>query len=134
MKQQNEWEKMFESFLDVTEFALIKHKDGWGLRDLQGANLGDIEDDRFDNAQQIIDRMGIYINDYFYCDIVENILDDDEDWDDAKDLLVILGEKLDSNDLSDDMRQTIDYEYDVLCMIVHYADEIDLENIYYEVE
>ena len=42
-KSQNKYEKLFDSFLDLTEFSLIKYKDGFGLEDHQGANLGDIE-------------------------------------------------------------------------------------------
>ena len=62
MKQQNKWEQLFEEFMDLTEFSLIKHKnpklvlsyedpDGnpieevhegvWSIYDRQGANLGD---------------------------------------------------------------------------------------------
>ena len=26
MKQQNTWEQLFEQFMDLTEFSLIKHK------------------------------------------------------------------------------------------------------------
>lgn len=133
MKTQNEYEKLFENFLDLTEFTLIKHKDGWGLYDRQGANLGNISDDRFENAAEIFDRMDIYINDYFFNDIEVNILEEDETWYDIEDLIGILGAKLDG-DLSDDMRQTIEYEYNMLCMIAYYADKIDLENVYYEME
>lgn len=133
MKTQNEYEKLFENFLDLTEFTLIKHKDGWGLYDRQGANLGNISDDRFENAAEIFDRMDIYINDYFFNDIEVNILEEDETWDNIEDLIGFLGAKLDS-DLSEDMRQTIEYEYNILCMIAHYAGEIDLENVYYETE
>ena len=73
MTEQNRWESLFEDFLDVTEFKLIKHTDGWGLYDRQGGNLGDIEDDRFDNASDIIDRMDVYIVDYFYHDLEDEL-------------------------------------------------------------
>lgn len=63
-KSQNIWGKLFDSFLDLTEFSLIKYEDGFGLEDHQGANLGDIEDDRFETAEQIFERMSIYIDDY----------------------------------------------------------------------
>lgn len=71
--QQNEWEGLFESFLDLTEFSLEYHKDTreWGLYDRQGANLGDIQSDRFEHAGQIFDRMGVYINDYIFEDLKE---------------------------------------------------------------
>ena len=92
---QNKWEKLFEEFMDLTEFSLIKHRnpehvveyetpDGdpicavdycgdWSIYDRQGANLGDINEERFDNARQIFDRMDIYINDYIYRDLEEEL-------------------------------------------------------------
>ena len=44
MKQQNKWESLFEDFLEVTEFRLIKYKTTedeynpwrWGVYDKQG--------------------------------------------------------------------------------------------------
>lgn len=50
MDKKNRYETLFEEFMDLTEFTLIKYKDGWGLHDRQGGNLGDIESDRFENA------------------------------------------------------------------------------------
>ena len=62
---KNTYEKLFDEFLDLTEFRLLKHKDGtFSLEDQQCANLGDIEDDRFTSASEILDRMDIYIQDY----------------------------------------------------------------------
>lgn len=66
-------EKLFAEFLFLTEFELVKHEDGYGLRDLQEVNLGNIESDRFRNGAEILDRMGIYINDYILEDLGENI-------------------------------------------------------------
>ena len=53
MKQQNKYEKLFDEFLDLAEFRLVRHQNGydeyadeyghWSLIDNQGANLGDIE-------------------------------------------------------------------------------------------
>ena len=81
MKQQNKWEKLFDEFLDLTEFKLIKHQNKynqyideyghWSLIDLQEANLGNIQGDRFESAQEILERMTIYINDYIIADIEE---------------------------------------------------------------
>ena len=134
MKTQNQWEKLFEEFLDITEFSLVKHKDGWGLYDLQGADLGGISYDRFTTAEQIFDRMGIYIDDYYINDIENEVLSDDETFDDYEDLVGILGAKLDDNSLSEDMRRTIEHHYNIMCMIVHYCNEINLNNCYYEEE
>ena len=73
MKKQNRWEELFEGWLDLTDFTLIKYKDGWGLYDKQCGNFGDIESDRFENATQIIDRMEIYIDDYIFEDLEEEL-------------------------------------------------------------
>lgn len=41
---------LFESILDIEEFFMVRYQDGtWGLQDRQGANLGDIESERFEN-------------------------------------------------------------------------------------
>ena len=51
MNKKNRWEELFDELLDLIEFRLIKYPDGWGLVDRQGANLGDIESDRFDSSE-----------------------------------------------------------------------------------
>lgn len=126
-KSQNKWEKLFDSFLDLTEFSLIKHEDGFGLEDRQGANLGDIEDDRFETAEQIFERMSIYIDDYidedlcnvwvdelgFSCDDIPDTL---EDWLDHKEEL-----------------KKYQYEIDLIDMICNHYKEINLENCTYEI-
>ena len=81
MKQQNKYEKLFDEFLDVTEFRLIRHQNDynkctdeyghWSVIDLQGADLGHIEGDRFESARDILDRMDIYIHDYIIEDLQE---------------------------------------------------------------
>lgn len=145
MKQQNRWESLFEDFLEVTEFTLIKYKTTdeeydpwrWGVYDRQGANLGNIQSDRFTCAEDIFDRMDVYIIDYFYHDLDEELeayevdMEGREFPEDAQDWL----------DLRDDMefcnknQEYINnhaFEFDVLDMIVNHVDEINLENVYYE--
>lgn len=126
-KSQNKWEKLFDTFLDLTEFSLIKYEDGFGLEDHQGANLGDIEDDRFETAEQIFERMSIYIDDYidedlcnvwvdelrFGCDDIPDTL---EGWLDHKKEL-----------------KKYQYELDLIDMICNHYDEINLENCTYEI-
>lgn len=73
-----DWAKIFEDALDTMEFTLVKYPDGWGLLDRQGGNLGDIEANRFENADQIIDRLDAYWNDYYFESIEENV--DEEDY------------------------------------------------------
>lgn len=135
MKTQNKWEKLFDEFLDLTEFRLIKHKENddeydpwmWSIVDLQGENIGDIESDRFSDAQGILDRMDIYINDYFIQDI-EDLLEEkgiEITWDD------------DYQDYIDNARVLLpeaSWEFEVLDMICNHYNEIDLNNCYYEEE
>lgn len=69
----NKFEKLFDDFLELAEFTLVKYHDGWGLRDKQEGNLGNIEDDRFRDAFELIDRMDAYIEDYLVRPITENL-------------------------------------------------------------
>ena len=150
MKQQNKWEKLFEEWLDLTEFSLIKHKnpklilsykdlDGnpveeihegiWSICDRQGANLGNIEEDRFDNARQILERMDIYINDYIFDDLASC-------WEEENDEDYPYGYPWSAEEwlkLRDRMPNN-QYEMDLCDMIANHFDEINLENIYYEEE
>lgn len=126
-KSQNKYEKLFDSFLDLTEFSLIKYKDGFGLEDHQGANLGDIEGDRFETAEQIFERMSIYIDDYIdedLCDVwvdelgfsYDDIPNTFEGWLDHKEEL-----------------KEYQYEIDLIDMICNHYNEINLENCTYEI-
>ena len=150
--------ELFEEFFDLIEFALVKHKnpvlvlkykdfDGndvveehngvWSLWDRQGANLGDIEQDRFDNASQIIDRLDIYINDYLY-EALENELDAYEVDLDGRELpwgaetwLALRDDK----EFYEKNKRYFDehkWDLDVLDMIAYHADEINLEECYCE--
>ena len=119
---KNTYEKLFDEFLSITEFRLLKHKDGtFSLEDQQCANLGDIEDDRFASASEILDRMDIYIQDYLIEDI-EDALDEksieiDCDW----------KEYGKYRDLIPDYR----FDFDLLDMIVNHSNEVDLNNCDY---
>ena len=134
MKQQNKYEKLFDEFLDLTEFRLVRHQNDydeysdeyghWSLIDCQGANLGDIENDRFKSAAQILDRMDIYIHDYIVEDI-EACLDEtgyDYYTGNYQGLIEYCRDKLTENQ----------WELDVLDMICNHFDEINLENCTYE--
>ena len=119
---QNTYEKLFDEFLDLTEFRLLKHKDGtFSLEDRQRANLGGIEDDRFETASEVLDRMDIYIQDYLIVDI-EDALDEESiaidcDW----------KEYGKYRDLIPDYR----FDFDLLDMIVNHSNEVDLNNCDY---
>lgn len=119
---QNTYEKLFDEFLDLTEFRLLKHKDGtFSLEDRQRANLGGIEYDRFETASEVLDRMDIYIQDYLIEDI-EGALDEESieidcDW----------KEYGKYRDLIPDYR----FDFDLLDMIVNHSNEVDLDNCDY---
>lgn len=139
MDTRNKYEILFDGFLDLTEFTLIKHRNGWGLHDRQGGNLGDIESDRFETASDIFDRMDAYINDYFFADL-ENELDaygidvdglaipwNAEQWLQVQNTVEFYNK---NKRYFDDHK----WEFDVLDMIVNHANEINLEKVYYESE
>lgn len=119
---QNTYEKLFDEFLNITEFQLLKHKDGtFSLEDQQCANLGDIENDRFTSASEILDRMDVYIQDYLIADI-EDALDEksieiDCDWEEYGQY---------RKDLPD-----YKFDFDLLDMIINHSDKVDLNNCDY---
>jgi hypothetical protein len=139
MKQQNKWEKLFDEFLDLTEFTLVKHQNDWNratdeyghwsLVDNQGGNIGNIEGDRFSSATQILERMDIYIHDYIITDIEELAEEngvDISDWDGwGWDYLLSYRDKF---------PQDCQHEFDLLEMICFGFEEINLENCTYEEE
>ena len=147
MKKQNIWEELFEQFLDLTEFMLIKYKTTdeeynpwrWGVYDGQGANLGDIQSDRFKDATDIFDRMEIYINDYFFEDLEEELYAYNVDLE-GRDIPWNVDQWLGlRNDLEfyNKNKKYFDehsWEFRVLDMIANHANEINLENVYYESE
>ena len=136
MRQKNKYEKLFDEFLELTEFKLVRHQNDydeytdeyghWNLIDNQGANLGNIESNRFKSAAEILDRMDIYIHDY----IVEDIQDclDEAGYDyytgNYQGLIEYCRDKLSENK----------WDLDVLDMICNHFDEISLENCTYEEE
>ena len=65
---------VFAEMLNVMEFELRKDKDGYYLKDLQDGNLGDIESDRFHSAATIVDRLDMYIDDYYIRDLCDEAM------------------------------------------------------------
>lgn len=139
MKKQNRWEELFESWLDLTDFTLIKYNDGWGLYDKQCGNLGDIESDRFEDAIQIIDRMENYINDYIFEDLEEE-LDAYKVDTEGREIPWSVEEWLAMRDDTEFYNKNKKYfeshkwEFDVLDMFANHTNEVDLENVFYESE
>ena len=124
---KNKYENLFDDFLSTTDFKLVKYSDGFGLVDLQGANLGDIEEDRFETAEDVFNRMDIYINDYYLNDIRELLHERNieatwpftcEDY--LKNAKALLPE--------------YPWDFEILDMICYHANEINLANCYYEEE
>lgn len=134
MIKQNKYERLFDEFLDLTEFRLIRHQDDynkrsdeygrWSLVDCQGANLGDIESARFKNARDILEQMDIYIHDYI-IEALEDCLDEagyDYYTGNYQGLIEYCRDKLSENQ----------WDLDVLDMICNHPDEINLENCTFE--
>ena len=120
----NGYEKLFDSFLDHIGFELVKYPSGWGVVDLEGANLGDIEQGRFVGAADLIDRLDTYIKDYFETDLEEELdIVGISAWDreGLADLLKIAREKA-----SAEWQNQHKFEMDVLDMVLHHAGEVQL--------
>ena len=134
MKQQNKWEQLFDEWLDLSDFTLIKHKNNynrltdeyghWSLIDNQGGNIGNIEGDRFENAAAILDRMEIYLEDYIATPLEEELVRrgvNSEELYSFEEVLVYRS-KLPDNQ----------WDFDILEMVCYHADDIDLNNCTYE--
>lgn len=107
--EQQDWDKVFADFIGFTDFKLDKDGDGYCLVDIQGANLGWIEQEHFENAAQVIERMDAYVNDY--------VLDDEEwgSYESAEDAL----KKCPNHPLKR-----------FLELIAYHINDVDLDNVY----
>lgn len=62
----------FKELLNEMDFDVYKDSNGcYRLYDIQGANLGGIEEETFEDAGEIADRLNIYYEDYFFKDLEE---------------------------------------------------------------
>ena len=77
MKKMNRPTEVFKQMLDLIEMQLVQYDVGFGLIDLQGVNLRDIESDLFTNAEDIVSRLDAYVNDYYYDDLENESYDQD---------------------------------------------------------
>jgi len=127
MKQQNKYEYLFDRLMMMTNFDLVKHNDGWGIED-RDACVAD-SDKRFQNATQIIDRLEIYIDDELIGSMREIIEDE---------FSISVPECVSRSRFLDIVYEKLSYDYgflvDMLDMIVHHTDEINLENCKYKEE
>ena len=139
----NKWTEVFSAMLASLEFVLDKDNGGFCLIDLQGGNLGDIESDRFETAEEIIDRMDVYVNDCYlddleeeYDEMLENAgitpsgarkRNDPEGWSDfAKFVSRSPSTSLVNGHLFIENHK---HEFDVMEMIAHHLAEVDLDDI-----
>lgn len=116
----NKYSELFHDMLGYLDFALDKDSYGWYLVDLQKANLGDIESERFDDAEALIDRLDGYIEDCIVRDIVDELhiefVDElQANWAN----LVIAAREIDK-------LGTYTQEIDILDMVCHHAEEVSL--------
>lgn len=133
----NKATEIFVAMLDLIEFELVNYEDGYGLVDLQGANLADIESDRFQTVEQIIDRLDAYINDYYLDD-----LEDEAETYGLLDSIEALGyqhgevkpwldfaEKFKGDPDVDKFVTDHKHEFEALDMMYNHADEVKLDVI-----
>lgn len=126
MKQQNMWEKLFDEFLDLTEFTLVRHQNDWSLIDNQGGNIGNIEGDRFQSAAEIFDRMDSYIYDYVVR-AIEGLFEE-------AGIEVIYNDWCSLLEYKYLLKSDTHHNFNLLNMICNHADDISLENCTYEEE
>lgn len=127
----NEHEEHFKSFLGMTDFELIVNEDGsYGLKDLQGAPLGDIEDCKFVSAEQVIERMDSYIQDALISDIGELMGEDcPTEWDNYADFCEECKEIIKNN--PDKFKHPdLKFELNVLETICFHTDDVSLYNVW----
>lgn len=125
--RQNKWESLFDDFMDLTEFSLVKYRNGWGLIDNQGGNLGDIQSDRFETAQDIFERMDHYIDDYIFRALEETWL---EAGFDEESTPTMANDWLKYREVRG--FENSGFDLDILDMVANHSDEIDLNNCNYE--
>lgn len=146
--KKESYEEMFDNLIGEVEFELVKYsgedrkskstwddeefEGDWGLIDSQGANLGGIEEERFNNAQEIVNRLDTYIHDYFLEGFEEDDYGDLQDEADkcytAEDWLGFFTkhpEAYPDKEYRESMLEFLDF-------IVNHAKDVDLEKCHYE--
>ena len=133
--EEDKWTNDFIELLDLIEFDLEKHDDAdedekWSLIDKQGANLGNIESDRFGDASGILDRLNIYIEDYIIDDLdrILNGLDDVSTeglntWEDYLNWYNTIGKEKYAEEFSA-------WDFEVLDLLINHAEDVDIEKAY----
>lgn len=100
---------MMNDIIGQMDFKICIENGEFSLIDLQGAYLGDIDQDRFSDLDSLLGRMDVYINDYFIEDLYELIENKPvwelDKWDYTKTGLAFI-----CSDKCSDLRATIDPE------------------------
>ena len=134
-----DYNELFSDLLDLTEFSLEKvsdHTEDDGkfvLIDNQGANIGGIQTYTFDTASEILDRLDMYIEDY-YLDAIKEIAEDGgieipEDVVTVEDYVDWYNSHKGEPEFDKVFGDSAD-DFAVLDMIANHADEVDLESVY----
>lgn len=106
MKDFSYYYNLFEDILDLYEFDLAVDDEGfWRVVDRQSANLGGIEQDKFETLASIVDRMDAYHNDYIIEDL-EKCFPEIEysNWEDLYKELISLSNDEDLSEFEFDIR------------------------------
>lgn len=106
MKDFSYYYNLFEDMLDLYEFDLALDKENyWRVVDRQSANLGGIEQDKFETLASIVDRMEAYHNDYIIEDL-EKCFPEIEysNWEDLYKELISLSNDEDLSEFEFDIR------------------------------
>jgi len=108
----------FRELLDMYEFDIYTEKSDksentvFKLLDLQGANLGDIEFDEFNNLAEVIDRLDSYHYDYILKGLEERI--DAGEIIDKKDYDATVARYLNSNIICEDLSKITPKEFEYM--------------------
>lgn len=154
-EQQNKWEEIFQYWLNLTEFTIIKHKtpqgkdydpiEGigeygvWSVRDDQGANLGDIESQRFQFSEELVSRFAdsIYFNDYILRELEDYFKSEEDDKFIEEQWNKNLGECDNWLNIAKNNPEFCEgrkWAFDIIEMFMHHMNDINLENCDYEEE
>lgn len=125
--KMNNDELVFKDIIETIEFSISKEHDGYALHDSTGANLGNIESERFCSAVDILDRIDHYLNDYFFTDLedeAESIIQSEntempcsaEDW-------------VKFMDEHEDFKNEHSLDYKVMEFLAQPNIDIDMENV-----
>lgn len=128
----NKYEQLFDDLLSLLDFTLIKNDNDyngqsdsygiWSLEDDMCCNYGDIEDDRFNSAAEIIDRLEMYLYDCLIAD-----MNDGFDVDTS-----IYGSWAEMVENRDEFPDGCQWHLNYLDMICNHVDEIDLNKCKFE--